>query len=204
MSVPDVDIFCDKCVYSGSTGVVFGIFKYSTPHSNISLPRALGWCSSCSSLAPIEETCRDVRIESLVADLKSINNQIEQEKREIRQKMPFFKRIFSSSQLCSEALGKLQEQGAWISSELSSPSFLAEYLGGTCKPHCLTCGSVEVSKLPKMPDGLNDFYDDYRVKIPIGMKHPGCGGQLLASTSEMRLNRRFTDRVYSLNGKRIA
>ena len=55
MSVPGVNISCDRCEYSGSTGVVFGLFKYSTPHGRISLPRTLGWCSSCNSLAPIEE-----------------------------------------------------------------------------------------------------------------------------------------------------
>ncbi len=203
MSVPGVDISCDRCDYSGSRDVVFGIFEYSTSNGRISLPRTLGWCSSCNSLAPIEETSRDTRRKYLEDDLESINRKIEGEKRDILKKIPFFKRIFSSPQLCSEALEKLQKQAGWISSELSSPILLADYLNNPRKPHCLTCGSDEVCKVPEMPDGLNDFYDDYRVKIPIGMEHPGCGGQLLASTSEMRLNRRFRDRMYDLSGESI-
>ena len=203
MSVPDVDISCDRCEYNGGTGVVFGRFKYDTPHVKISLPRTLGWCSSCRSLAPIEEACQEVRNKSLAEDLASVNNQIEQEKKSLLQKIPFFKRIFSPPQLYSETLKELQEQAAWLSSELSSPAILAEYLNFSRKPRCLTCGSIEVRKFPKMPDGLNNFYDDYRIKIPVGMKHPGCGGQLLASTSEIRLNMHFRDRVYSLSGERI-
>ena len=203
MSVPGVDISCDQCEYSGSRDVIFGTFKYNTPNGRISLPRNLGWCLSCNSLAPIEEASQDVRRKSLEDDLKSINREIEKEKKDLLRKIPFFKRIFSSPQLCSEALEKLQEQADWIASELSSPVLLEDYLNDPRKPRCLTCGSDKVSKVPKMPDGLNDFYDDYRVKIPIGMKHPGCGGQLLASTSEMRFNRSFSDRMYDLSGNSI-
>ncbi|MCD6535170.1 MAG: hypothetical protein J7L25_13995 [Deltaproteobacteria bacterium] len=203
MSIPGVDISCDRCDYRGATGVVFGIFKYRTQRGNISLPRDLGWCSSCDSLAPIEETALGTRRKSLEKDLESINNKIEKEKRDLLEKISFFKRIFSSPQLCSETLTELQKQAEWFLSELSSPVLLVDYLCNSREPRCLTCGSDEVYKVPQMPDGLNDFYDDYRVKIPIGMKHPGCGGQLLASTSEVRLNRRFRDRVYDLSGKSI-
>ncbi len=148
-------------------------------------------------------TSLDVRRKSLEGDLESINREIEGERKDLLKQVPFFKRIFSSPQLCSEALEKLQERADWISSELSSPSLLEDYLSNPRKPRCLTCGSDEVSKVPQMPEGLNDFYDDYRVKIPIEMKHPGCGGQLLASISEMRLNRSFSDRVYDLGGNKI-
>jgi len=203
MSVPGVNISCDRCEYGGSTGVVFGLFKYRTPRGNISLPRDLGWCLSCNSLTSIEETSRDARCKSLEEDLESINREIEEEKRDLLKRVPFFKRIFSSPQLRSETLEKLQGQADWISSEISSPVLLEDYLNNPRKPRCLTCGSDEVRKVPEMPDSLNNFNDDHRVKIPIGMEHPGCGGQLLASTSEVRFHRRFNDRVYDLNGNSI-
>ncbi len=54
-----------------------------------------------------------------------------------------------------------------------------------------------------MPDGLNYFYDSHRVTLPIGMKHPGCGGELLASTSCVCLSMTLVDRLYSLHGKSV-
>jgi hypothetical protein len=203
MSVPGVDIFCDRCEYRGSTVVVFGRFNYSTPYGIISLPRTLGWCSTCSSLAPIEDANHEVRIKSLAAD-RADSGGIEQEKKNLRRNTPFLKRIFSSRKAYSEALRMLLAKKAWISSELSSPVLLADYLSCSRKPRCLTCGSTEVSEVPEMPGGLNDFYDRDRIKVPIGMDHPGCGGQLLASTSRVRLNIRFEVRVYNLSGERIA
>ena len=199
MSVPGVDISCNRCDYHGSTIVVFGSFKYSIPHGTIALPRTLGWCSSCNSLAPIEDVSRDVRIKSLAHDLKDIQDQ----KKALIRKAPLLKRMFSSQQPDSESILELQEQAAWISSELSDPDVLSEYLGCSRKPRCLNCGSFEVCKFPQLPEGLNNFYDENRIKIPVGMKHPSCGGELLACTSLGRLNMRFKDRLYSLYGESI-
>ena len=195
MSVPGVDISCDRCEYYGSTVVVFGQFKYSTPRGTISIPRTLGWCSACSTLAPIEVANREMRIKSLTVDLR-LNDL---EKKNLRRGTPFLKRIFSSRKAYREPL-----PGVWISSELSSPVLLADYLSCSRKPRCLTCGSTEVSKVPKMLDSLNDFYDSDRIKVPIGMNHPGCGGQLLASTSKVRLSIRSKCRVYNLSDGKFA
>jgi hypothetical protein len=204
MSVPGVDISCDQCGYHGSTVVVFGIFKYSTPRGTISLPRTLGWCSSCDSVSPIEDDSREMRIKSLVADLEYAKDKINREKKELLRKTPLLTRIFSTKEPYSESLIYLQEQAVWISSEMTVPVILSEYLGCSRKVRCLTCGSSQVRRFPKLPEGLNDFYDNHRIKLPIGMKHPGCGGDLFASTSKIRLSIHFKDRIYSLNGERIA
>ena len=197
MSVPGVHISCDRCEYHGSTVVVFGQFKYSTPRGTISTPRTLGWCSTCSTLAPVEEANLAARIKSLKIDL----GLIKLEKKILKRGTPFLKRIFSSRKAYREAL---PAPAAWILSELSSPVLLADYLSCSRKPRCLTCGSTEVSEIPEMPDGLDDFYDSDRIKVPIGMNHPDCGGQLLASTSKVRLSIRFKCRVYNLSDGKFA
>lgn len=204
MSVPGVDITCDRCKYRGSTVVLFGHFKYSTSFGTISLPRILGWCSSCESLSPIEESNCGVRLESLARDLESTYDQIKEKKKSLRKNTAFFKRMLSFSQPHSKEIEELQQKAARISSELYSPAILEDYLNSSRKPCCLTCGSSAVQKAPRMPDELNDFNDSYRTKIPIGMKHPGCGGELLASTSELRLSLRLEDKIYNLAGERIA
>ena len=204
MSVPGVNISCNRCDYNGSTVVVFGIFKYSTPQGTISLPRTLGWCSSCDSLAPMEDDSREERIKSLVADLEYAKDKINREKKELLRKTPLLTRMFSSKEPYSESLIYLQEQAVWISSELTAPVILSKYLGCSRKASCLTCGSSEVRRFPKLPEGLNGFYDNHCIKLRAGMKHPGCGGDLFASTSKIRLSIHFKDRIYSLSGERIA
>jgi len=204
MSVPGVDISCNRCDYNGSTVVIFGIFKYSTSGATISLPRTLGWCSSCDSLAPIEDDSREARIESLAADLEYVKSKINREKKELLRKTPLLTRMFSSKEPYSESLACLQEQAVWISSELTVPVILSEYLGCSRKARCLICGSSQARRFPKLPEGLNDFYDNHRIKLQAGMKHPGCGGDLFASTSKIRLSMHFKDRIYSLSGERIA
>lgn len=204
MSVPGVDITCDKCDFDGSTAVVFGIFKYITPYGAISLPRRLGWCSYCKSLAPIEVNSSETKLKSLASDFESLTYNISEKRKQLRKEMPFLKRFFSSEPPASEELDRLEAQRAWMSTELLSPAVLKKYLACSRNPRCLTCGSSDVKPFPALPNGLDEFEQPNRHKVPVGMRHPGCEGNLLAATSRFRAYMQFRDRVYSLDGDRVA
>lgn len=204
MSVPATVITCDSCDYSGSTGVCFGIFKYQTPFGNISLPRTLGWCSLCGSVSPIEDTDQVARFDSLKEDISILESSLAKEIEKEKRSRPFLARMFSNHQPDTDSIRAMRVTVANLSQELVSPSALATYLIPMGGPHCLSCGSSDVFRFPEMPDGLDDFYSEQRVPKAIGVKHPGCGGEMYAATSEVRINRRFSERLYTLYGERIS
>ncbi len=204
MSVPGIHISCDRCDYLWSTVTTFGPFKYITPRGMISLPRCVGWCETCRSVAPIEEVSKEKRMKLLISDLNAVMVEIRHERKEAIKNTLFLKCLFGTNQTKSGAMNELKGRAKWLSSELFAPNLLAKYLACSRKPICLSCGSFEVQKLPPMPEGLSDFYDKKRVKLPIGMRHPGSGGELLARTSEFRFFMFFDDRIYDLDGKKIA
>lgn len=203
MSVPATDITCDRCDYSGSTGVCFGIFKYQTPFGSISLPRTLGWCNSCESVAPIEDTDQAARFKSLKDDVADLESSLAEEIEKAKRSKPFLRRLFSNHQPDNEAIRTIRVSLDNLSQELVSPSALASYLISMGDAHCLSCGSSDVFRFPGLPAGLDDFYSEQRVPKAIGIQHPGCGGEMYAATSEVRINRRFSERLYTLYGERI-
>jgi hypothetical protein len=204
VSIPATNITCNICNYSGSTGVVFGIFKYQTPLGNISLPRTLGWCNSCDSVAPIEDTDLVTRRESLTSDIEDAKALLVEEIERAEISRSFLARLFSSQRPDNDTIRKLRVELANFQQELARPSVLADYLTSPEEPTCLSCGSSDVFRFPKMPAGLDDFDSEDRTPKPIGVRHPDCGGEMYAETSDVRINRRFSERLYSLCGERIA
>lgn len=204
MSVAATNISCDRCGYKGSTGVVWGIFKYQTPLGKISLPRVLGWCEDCQSLAPIEDASVASRHKSLKGDVESLEACLEEEINSAKKNAPLLSRIFSRDSPDSEEIRKLRASMENLIAELQIPTVLNSYLMSIRKPRCLTCGSSKVFEFPKMPEGLNRFDDKDRKSVAIGVRHHGCGGEMYATKSEVRLNIRFRERLYSLSGERIA
>ncbi|MCK0165914.1 hypothetical protein [Marinobacter sp. S6332] len=198
--MPATDITCDRCDYSGSTGIAFGIFKYQTPLGVIDLPRALGWCNTCESVAPIEMTDRGVKYRSLEASVQALESELADE---IQRARTLLSRLFFNHKPENDKIRALRSTLASYRRELLSPSLLEDYFNSTRAPKCLSCGSVDVFEFPDIPDDLDDIYSNERNPKPIGIKHPGCGGEMYAATSEIRLFRRFSERLYSLNGDRI-
>lgn len=204
MSVPSIDIICDRCGYSGSTGIAHGIFKYQTPFGKITVPRTLGWCNSCRSLAPIEDSDQISRYKSLKGDMADLEASLAEEIEKEKRSLPILEWLFSSREPDTEVIRELRVRLANYGQELATPSALASYLMSIGDAHCLSCGAPDVFRLPKLPTGLDDFYSEDRTAVATGVEHPGCGGELYAATSRVRLNRRFSEKLYSLNGKRIA
>lgn len=203
MSVPAIDITCDQCDYSGSTGVCFGIFKYQTPFGSIALPRTLGWCNSCDSVSPIELTDQAARFTSLRNDISDLEASLVEEIEKAKKARPFLHRLFSNRQPDNEAIRRIRVSLDNLSQELVYPSALASYLTSMGVAHCLSCGSSDVFRFPEIPADLDDFYSEHRVPVAIGIQHPGCGGEMYAVTSKARINRRFTEKIYTLYGERI-
>jgi hypothetical protein len=203
MSVPGVEIYCEKCGLMGSTTCVFGPFRYRTSCGEINVPRTQGWCRDCNGLEPVEDLNPEERLANLETELKHAIQGVEWERERLRAGRSFLKRLFSSEEPTSDKLQALEERVRRLSEWVSSPEAESRYLNPKRPPRCLSCGSREIEPIPKLPDGLNDFYDEERVGIPIGMRHPGCGGELLAMTSRYRFSVRYEDRIFDLDGGEI-
>lgn len=204
MSLPAINITCNACHYSGSTGVAFGIFKYQTPCENITLPMDLGWCNACKSVAVIENTDQAARYESLKDDISDLASNLAEEIEKEKRSRPLLRRLFSKQKPDNDEIRLISASLACLNEELATPSVLASYLRSERGAKCLSCGSSEVFKFPQIPTGIDSFYSAERTPEAIGIKHPGCGGELYATASESRLNIRFTERIYSLDGERIS
>ncbi|UZE96827.1 hypothetical protein [Alkalimarinus alittae] len=204
MSLPATNITCNACHYSGSTGVAFGLFKYQTPCGNITLPRDLGWCNTCKSVAAIEDTDQAARYESLKDDISGLASDLAEEIEKAKRSRPLLRRLFSKQKPDNDEIRLIRASLACLNEELANPSVLASYLRSERGAKCLSCGSSEVFIFPQIPAGIDSFYSEERTPEAIGIKHPGCGGELYATTSELRLNIRLTEKRYSLDGERIS
>lgn len=121
----------------------------------------------------------------------------------VKRSRPILRRLFSKQQPDNDVIRSIRVSLAHYSEELANPSVLASYLMASRGGTCLSCGSSEVFSFPNMPSELDSFYSEERTPRVIGIKHPRCGGELHATTSTLRVNRRFTERIYSLDGERI-
>ena len=66
---------------------------------------------------------------------------------------------------------------------------------------CLECGGTDISKFDgdytlEYDSGRGLFTGTKRT----GFNHPGCGGEIIASSNPVRLNIAFTPKYYDFNG----
>lgn len=90
-----------------------------------------------------------------------------------------------------------------LSQELARPAVLADYLLLKGDAHCLSCGCLDVFPFPQLPVEPDDYYGEDRTPKAIGIKHPGCEGEMYAAISDLRINRKFSERFYTLNAERV-
>jgi hypothetical protein len=186
VSVPTNTLECESCGYTGGTGVVFGAFRYVVADREYAINRTLGWCSACDGFVPIEQFSDEIvaltRLENSIAEVS---------------------RYFSRTvMLCLTKSARFRRDSLF--DDLSDTAFrlrLGKDRRGTEK--CLRCGSQKVVPVncSLFPE---DYYEENDTKTAIGFTHPGCGGQILASTCPYRFNRVFEPEYFSINGYRLA
>tara|TARA_R110002095_G_scaffold186784_1_gene164051 strand:- start:338 stop:805 length:468 start_codon:yes stop_codon:yes gene_type:complete len=155
-------------------------------------------------MAPINNADLAARRESLADDIESIEASLSEGIEQAEKSRSFFARLFSNQHPDNDVIRKLRAERDNLQKELDQPSILSDYFKSPQKPHCLSCGSRDVFQFPKMPRCLHDFDSEDRTPEPIGVEHPGCGGKMYAEMSDIRINRRFSERLYTLDGERIA
>ena len=185
MSMPCIDLECERCDFKDNDMVTWGRYKYLDGENEYWANRCLGWCSDCKKLAPIED----------FSDADEVVKKLEETPNELKGfygKGRLFRllNIFRSRIHHIEQLPELAKRLNIISSRK-----------GTEK--CLDCGSAGVKKF----DG--DYQLDYEGLLYQGEKrtgfiHPDCGGEMIAQPHPTRYNMAFTTRYYNLDGTPVS
>ncbi len=182
MSMPSINLTCEKCNFHGSTVATWGRFSYLYNETEIPVDRELGWCFGCNKLRPIECFCPDETLKVLE------ENTLELEKLQSKILWLVIRKIFYSDEAYYKEKIKTSALALYIASKRSGTEV------------CLECGGSEVSYF----DG--DYQLEYGGMLYKGEKrtgflHPDCGGEFIATPSPIRLNIRFKTRYYNINGQ---
>lgn len=200
MSIQSIEVSCSRCDFHGSAGVSHGIFKYETPDGLVDCPRELGWCESCGGLAPIEALPTEERVSRIRGLLRREEDSLSASEKADEAAKPGWRKVLGLRPAPSTETRIWRDLCESRRGELERLIARNKTFGTFRKPRCLRCGSDSVTALPSMPSGLDPELAETQRPLPIGMKHPGCGGELMAAYSPIRLIRRFTTKIFSTDG----
>ena len=201
MSMPFVEYTCTDCDFRDADHVVWGIFYYRTPTGDVDLKRALGWCDDCARLVPIEVLPSAEHLEMYRARIDECRQRLDSLSLQEAASRPLWKRLLRLKSWSYDRM-ILQQQLDDLKSHNADLKALALQLTTRLSGRrCLACSSESVHQVPQpsMPSEY-DSADPYEV-IAVEMRHPGCGGQLMARNSEFRLNMQLQKRIYDLEGR---
>lgn len=181
MSMPSIDLDCNKCEHSGSSMALWGRYSYTDGEHEINIHRDLGWCFGCERLTAVESL-------SITDYCKDMHGYISELSRLTKHSLLL---LFSKY---SRARIKLLQGKIKVTNDL-----IAQIAGGKREPRCLSCGSTHVDPFDGdyslEYEGLN--YDGEK---KTGYIHKGCGGEFIAKPNPLRFNMKFPHLLYNLSG----
>ncbi|MCF2949433.1 hypothetical protein L0668_15035 [Paraglaciecola aquimarina] len=181
MSMPSIDLNCVKCDGIWNESITWGPHLYVHEGLKVSINRELVWCKSCDSFTPVELFEQN--------DVLSQFNEIRQELDRLLA-YPILQVISKSRRY---RIKDYQNQ----LSELALKLYIYSKRLGSEK--CLSCESTDLIEFK------NDYSLDYQSGLYRGMKktgfsHPNCGGEIIAIPNPIRFNRRYTPKLYDIEG----
>ena len=196
-----VDYFsCDRCDFNASITSCWGKFSYQDQSELLPVNRAAGWCYSCSSIVPVEILPEQVTVATLKADVSEKERQLSEAKARSIAKQTFLQKIFRIRQGVPEYIRDLESNYSGAVDCLDEEKQRLRFLERRrSPPRCLKCGSIECHPLPPQTDGM-EANGCIKHVFPIGFQHPGCGGNLLAKTSDFRVSMILSHRIYDIEG----
>ena len=184
MSMPSIHLDCEVCNHHSSSSITWGDYKYQIDTDLISIDRRLGWCFVCDTFVPIES----FEPEDYLKEIHELQKSIEK----------------LENNLILSFLSSRRKKDSKYFKEQINKNILSLYIAakriGTEK--CLTCGSQE-TELFNGDYSLSYENGNYQGSKRTGFKHPGCGGEFIATPNPIRYHMRFTPQLYDINGYRV-
>jgi hypothetical protein len=200
MSMPFLAISCTSCEFKGSSMAVWGRFSYDDSAEPIPLKRQIAWCTACRDLVPLEVLPTEAAIRDLESEIANKTRIIDDFMTKAEQQKTWLQKLLGSSVKMATEIQDIDFQRSYREDDLKAERARENFLvGRRSNPKCLLCGSEDCFALPAKisPRGTD------RAPGPpthIGMKHPGCGGELMVEHSGIRISKRLNHRIYDREG----
>lgn len=200
MSMPFLVFSCTACEYQGSSTVNWGQFTYEAQSRWVPIRRALGWCSSCEDIAPIEILPSNDAVRQLEMDIEQKAKRVDSYKADAARSRSLLGKLLGSQPRLPPDIQELDFQRSYRENDLQKERDRLDLLRRRdCGPKCLLCGSENCIPLPGKitPSGTDRTPGP---ATPFGMNHPACSGALLVAHSGLRVSRRLNHRLYDCDG----
>jgi hypothetical protein len=190
MSVPHINLTCNKCGEGSSPGQLNRHRVYLDGDVEVPVYSTLGWCEDCAALRPVEHFNDAVWTQE---EIDEIDSELAQMFDTWRKRL--FIRLFNSNSGHREWL---EQRRTTLTRRLA----LIEKRRGD--EACLTCGSRHLQPFTGDYSLETDGTFAYVGSKPTGFIHPGCGGEFIATGSDIRFHFARITYCYSLDGTLIA
>ena len=178
MSIPFLTFTCDSCDYNSLSFVTFGEFLWNYDGQTFNFDRRLALCQDCKEIVAMEKL-PDADVMDRAREIHSTYT---------GPRLFWFQEKDEAKYLASQEGFNVLERVM----ELRRP------------PVCLMCGGSDVQPLvlPEVPDGAKHTN---MALTPLGVKHPGCRGQLqVEGSGGTRISLAPVKYYFSIDGKAFA
>ena len=177
MSIPFLTFGCDACDYSESSFVTFGRFLWKHEGEIFQFDRQIGVCQDCEGIVAMEV---------------------------LPDPAEFARARDMHPKLSGEFVNPLTEDRAKLLACQTGFAVLERVMELNRPPVCLNCGGDDVHtlELPKVPKGekLTNIG-----RTNLGVKHPGCAGNLqVEGSGGFRMGLNPVTYYYDISGKHLA
>lgn len=200
MSVPFVEITCERCDFRGSSRALRGDFAYRHDGREISLWRDLGWCPDCDGIRAVESPPASADIERMRGHVRQLDGRIESAREQARDRRRGLSRLLRLPPR-SPHLRELQRTRDAALESLQTAEWL-QYLFRQRRsgPRCLACGSENAYVLEER---LETVRPDSSGPEVLTTSHPGCGGRFRVCLARMDNGDEPARVMFDIEGRRL-
>jgi len=209
MSLPFKVFSCSRCEFTGLDLVISGHFNYEAPSGLFFISRRLGWCNECNGIVAVENIPNVQKIVELKSEIEKKEQYIAHSLDRLEKSRSWFKKLLNLSVDPPSEIRSLILQCEYDRIDMKSEeNILSLLVNRKSPPRCLECGSIDCFLLPELPSLPEPQYPLFSSQTPqspveIGLKHPGCGGELLVKFSEAWISIEPKRRIYDVEGRLI-
>lgn len=189
MSVPHINLNCEKCATTSTTLQLYSHRIYRDGDLEIPVQCTLGWCESCDNLRAVESFDDDDQVSK---DICSLNAELSQYRSTLTTRL--------LTRLKPAYRSNRRQQEAQRDALIRRLELIGKRRGNEA---CLTCGSRNIRQ----------FDGDYSLKIGdsflyqgskrTGFFHPGCGGEFVAEACDIRFHFARVTKCYNVEGELV-
>ena len=192
MSMPATSITCDRCNFTTSNTVFWGIYYYQiNDDSLIHIERGAGWCFDCQTFTSIEELNKEKAMAKLHRLKKELSEHQEQLSKIESYKTGFITKLFTSGSKFAD----LKEKVNYLQTNVNEALLYVNLINSRkSPPRCLRCCRSNITPfvIPSVEDGSGKHLS--------GFIHPNCGGNIIVENEGIRIAKKLRTRIYSMEG----